>query len=47
MSCYDMIQITGKDICLETAYNKVVDFLGVKDTVTTKYMRQNEIFPAL
>lgn len=44
MSCYDMIQITGKDICLETAYNKVVDFLGVKDTVTTKYMRQNEIF---
>ena len=23
---------------------KVVNSLGVKDTVTTKYMRQNEIF---
>ena len=39
-----MIQVTGKDIFLAVAYNKGGESLGVKDTVTTKYMRQNEIF---
>lgn len=30
MSYYDMIQITGKDICLEVAYNKGGGFFGSK-----------------
>ncbi len=39
-----MISVTGKDICLRQHIIKVVNPLGVKDTVTTKYMRKNEIF---
>ncbi len=39
-----MIRVTGKDICLAVSYYKikVANPLGIKDTVTTKYMRQNE-----